>query len=123
MKYCTKCGSESHHEAVVCIHCGCSCEPKLNQPDISSSPLNFLAFLFPLIGFIMYLCMKSTTPPLHLDQKEFYSFALQVFSYTSFSAYSQVFSSHFHNIILGKVRKSLGQMTEAFIVVSYFSFL
>lgn len=31
MKYCTKCGSQIHDEAVICVHCGCAVEGTVNK--------------------------------------------------------------------------------------------
>ena len=42
MKYCSQCGKELVDEAVVCP--------------------NILAFLFPVIGLILFLCFQKTTP-------------------------------------------------------------
>lgn len=63
MKYCQQCGSQLVDQAVVCPNCGCAVQaPVSQQEDKPSTGLNTLAFLFPLIGLIMYLCFQKTTP-------------------------------------------------------------
>ena len=59
MKYCTNCGAEMADEAVVCVKCGV---PVKNENDKPSTGLNILSFFFPLIGLILFLCMKNDTP-------------------------------------------------------------
>ncbi len=60
--FCRHCGNTIYKQAVICPSCGCDTGYKQEQADVSNSGLNFLAFLFPLIGFIMYLCMKGKYP-------------------------------------------------------------
>lgn len=63
MKYCSQCGKELVDEAVVCPNCGCAVQAPVNpQEDKPSTGLNILAFLFPLVGLILYLCFQKTTP-------------------------------------------------------------
>lgn len=63
MKYCQQCGSQLVDQAVVCPNCGCTVQEPINQQeDKPSTGLNVLAFLFPLIGLIMYLSFKKTMP-------------------------------------------------------------
>lgn len=63
MKYCQQCGSQLVDQAVVCPNCGCTVQEPINQQeDKPSTGLNVLAFLFPLIGLILYLCFQKTTP-------------------------------------------------------------
>ncbi len=63
MKYCQQCGSQLVDQAVVCPNCGCTVQEPINQQeDKPSTGLNVLAFLFPLVGLIMYLCFQKTTP-------------------------------------------------------------
>ena len=84
MKYCSQCGKELVDEAVVCPNCGCAVQAPVNQQedktstglnigcavqapvnqqeDKPSTGLNILAFLFPLIGLILFLCFQKTTP-------------------------------------------------------------
>ena len=43
--------------------CGCAVQAPLNQQeDKPSTGLNILAFLFPLVGLILFLCFQKTTP-------------------------------------------------------------
>ncbi len=63
MKYCQQCGSQLVDQAVVCPNCGCTVQEPINQQeDKPSTGLNILAFLFPLVGLILYLCFQKTTP-------------------------------------------------------------
>jgi predicted amidophosphoribosyltransferase len=63
MKYCSQCGKELVDEAVVCPNCGCAVQaPVSQQEDKPSTVLNILAFLFPVIGLILFLCFQKTTP-------------------------------------------------------------
>lgn len=63
MKYCQQCGSQLVDQAVVCPNCGCAVQEPINQQeDKPSTGLNILAFLFPLVGLILYLCFQKTTP-------------------------------------------------------------
>ena len=63
MKYCSQCGKELVDEAVVCPNCGCAVQaPVSQQEDKPSTGLNILAFLFPVIGLILYLCVQTPTP-------------------------------------------------------------
>jgi len=62
MKYCSQCGKELVDEAVVCPNCGCAVQAPVNpQEDKPSTGLNILAFLFPLVGLILFLCFQKTT--------------------------------------------------------------
>ena len=55
MKYCSQCGKELVDEAVVCPNCGCAVQAPVNQQeDKPSTVLNILAFLFPVIGLILF---------------------------------------------------------------------
>ena len=63
MKYCSQCGEELVDEAVVCPNCDCAVQAPVNpQEDKPSTGLNILAFLFPLVGLILFLCFQKTTP-------------------------------------------------------------
>ena len=63
MKYCSQCGKELVDEAVVCPNCGCAVQAPVNpQEDKPSTGLSILAFLFPLVGLILFLCFQKTTP-------------------------------------------------------------
>ena len=63
MKYCSQCGKELVDEVVVCPNCGCAVQaPVSQQEDKPSAGLNILAFLFPVIGLILFLCFQKTTP-------------------------------------------------------------
>ncbi len=64
MKYCSHCGKEIMDDAVICIHCGCSVYVgnKAGVPDAPNTGWLVLGFLFPLVGLIMYLANKDTTP-------------------------------------------------------------
>ena len=65
--YCSHCGKEVNDEAVVCIHCGCAIAQNksrnLNQiTDEPSTGFAVLGFFIPLVGLILYLVYKDTTP-------------------------------------------------------------
>lgn len=60
MKFCNHCGKELRDEAVLCPYCGCSVGTK--EPDIPNTGLNVLAFLFPIVGLILYLVFHDKTP-------------------------------------------------------------
>lgn len=61
MKFCTKCGKEIMDEAVVCPNCGCTQNaPKAN--DSSSFGFALLGFCIPLVGLILYLVWKDSSP-------------------------------------------------------------
>ena len=67
---CSSCGNvfEVEHPMsetpeVVCPNCGCAVQAPVNQQeDKPSTVLNILAFLFPVIGLILFLCFQKTTP-------------------------------------------------------------
>lgn len=64
MKYCTHCGGALADEAVICPNCG-SAVPQTPMPETNdkrSVGLNIIGFLFPLIGLILFLCLKKDTP-------------------------------------------------------------
>lgn len=62
MKFCTHCGSELADEAILCPNCGCAAQTEPPKEDKRSVGLNILGFLFPLVGLILYLCLKKDTP-------------------------------------------------------------
>lgn len=63
MKYCTHCGGELADEAVICPNCGSAVpQAETEKNDKRSVGLNIVGFLFPLIGLILYLCLKKDTP-------------------------------------------------------------
>ena len=65
MKFCSKCGKEIHSDAIVCIHCGCATESSKNRVykyDAPSVGFWFLGFFIPIIGFVLYLVNKDTSP-------------------------------------------------------------
>ena len=62
MKYCHKCGKELFDEAVVCPGCGCAQKSVESINDASSFGWALVGFLVPLVGLILYLLWKDTTP-------------------------------------------------------------
>lgn len=79
--YCNKCGTKLPEDAIFCSNCGSAVHtndgqvydrvPDQNnyynqnayvQEDKQSWILNFVGFLSPIIGWIMYFFMKKTTP-------------------------------------------------------------
>ena len=75
MKWCTQCGKAIADHAKFCPMCGAAAtEPQTteHQPmpqrltfaasDVPSAGMNFLSFLWPLLGFILFLTEKKATP-------------------------------------------------------------
>lgn len=63
MKFCSNCGRELADDAVICPNCGSAVPQAAPQKeDKRSVGLNIVGFLFPLIGLILYLCLKKDTP-------------------------------------------------------------
>lgn len=81
MKYCSKCGKEIMDEAVICPGCGCAQEnnvqnnvqgnsvPQIKEAlsDIqkeawSNIGWSLLGFFIPIVGLILYLVWKETSP-------------------------------------------------------------
>lgn len=69
MKYCSKCGKEIMDEALICPECGCAqdnivqgksaLQSKENSNNIGWS---ILCFFIPIVGLILYLVWKETSP-------------------------------------------------------------
>lgn len=63
MKFCQKCGKELVDEAVVCPGCGCSQGAATPATEDSSSfGWALLGFCIPVVGLILYLVWKDSTP-------------------------------------------------------------
>ena len=64
MKYCSKCGKQIMDDAVICPGCGCAQEttPVVKQDDSSSFGWAFLGFCIPVVGLVLYLVWKDSTP-------------------------------------------------------------
>ena len=62
MKYCSKCGKELVDEAVVCIGCGCSVANTSFANDKKSIGYALLGFFFPIVGLILWLIWKDSSP-------------------------------------------------------------
>ena len=64
--YCSNCGKEINDQAVICVHCGCSVTAKTGTqlPDYDKGGIGWgiLGFLFPLVGFILYLAFLGNRP-------------------------------------------------------------
>ncbi len=60
MKFCSKCGAQLMDEAVVCPNCGCA--QSNSAQDSSSFGYALLGFCIPIVGLILYLIWKDTTP-------------------------------------------------------------
>ena len=52
MAYCAYCGSESHEEATVCMHCGCSVKGKRSASGGNESTLETVIKVFLVIGCV-----------------------------------------------------------------------
>ncbi len=61
MKYCNKCGKELMDEAVVCPACGCA-QKVVAADDASSFGMGLLGFCIPIVGLILYLVWKDSSP-------------------------------------------------------------
>lgn len=65
MKFCSKCGKEINEEAVVCVHCGCAIDQRKTAAAANDAPNTgwaVLGFFIPLVGLILYLVNKDTSP-------------------------------------------------------------
>ncbi len=63
MKFCSRCGKEIVDDAVVCPNCGCAVVPTTHvEEDIPNIGLNVLAFLFPIVGLILFIIYNEKTP-------------------------------------------------------------
>ena len=65
MKFCPHCGAQIDDDAVVCVKCGCSVSPSHKNPSVEDAPnMGFavLGFFIPLVGLILYLVWKDSTP-------------------------------------------------------------
>lgn len=78
MKYCQHCGNQLNDSDIFCSSCGAPFEnnQQNNNPnqtydpyhvnqekvDESKSGLNVLSFIFPIVGFILYLVWKNEYP-------------------------------------------------------------
>lgn len=64
MKYCRKCGKELMDEAVICPGCGCSQTDNAVSTANDSSSFGWacLGFCIPIVGLILYLVWKDSTP-------------------------------------------------------------
>ncbi len=65
--FCRKCGKEIMDDAVICVHCGCSTENNGNKvlpnaDDQPSTGLAVLGFFCPIVGLILYLVNKDSSP-------------------------------------------------------------
>ncbi len=71
-RYCTKCGAPNDDSALYCEKCGEKLDnttsrkihPSINQneEDKASIGYNILAFIIPLVGFILFFMWKDKTP-------------------------------------------------------------
>ncbi len=64
--FCSKCGKENSDSAVVCSNCGNQLQP-FSRPaavgqDGPIGGLGIVCFLFPIVGLVLYLVWKDTTP-------------------------------------------------------------
>ena len=64
MKICNNCGIQVPDDSQFCPNCGqaITSAPISVKEDKPSAGLNILAFLFPLVGLILYLVQKKDTP-------------------------------------------------------------
>lgn len=62
--YCSNCGNKLNDNDDVCLKCGVMVNKGTNN-KVEDKPLvilNILSFLYPLVGLILYLSMKKSTP-------------------------------------------------------------
>lgn len=66
MKFCQHCGKEIADEAVICPGCGVAVNAGpvsvADPTDAPSTGFAILGFFFPVIGLILYLVWKGTSP-------------------------------------------------------------
>lgn len=65
MKYCQFCGKEIEDDAVICVHCGRSLSNNQITTTVNDAPSawwGFLGFCIPLLGLILWLSWRKTTP-------------------------------------------------------------
>ena len=68
MKFCSHCGAQIDDKAVICVKCGCSVAPESQQkPEVDPydgpSVWGIIgSFLIPLLGLILFICWKNTSP-------------------------------------------------------------
>ena len=68
MKFCSKCGKEIMEEAVICVHCGCEVENRMqtsnNAKEVDEVNIGFciLSALIPLFGIIYWPLKHKETP-------------------------------------------------------------
>lgn len=62
--YCRHCGEEINDNAVICPKCGCSTNSIKTgiENDSSSIGYAFLGFFIPIVGLILYLLWKNSSP-------------------------------------------------------------
>ena len=63
--YCTNCGNKLNGNEDVCLKCGVMVKKGTTSSSVEDKPLvilNILSFLNPLVGLILYLSMKKSTP-------------------------------------------------------------
>jgi len=63
---CNSCGATVPDSATVCPYCGNAITPVTSHSsdaeDVSSTGLNVLSFLIPIVGIIMYFVYRDETP-------------------------------------------------------------
>ncbi len=62
MKYCKFCGKQISDYADICMHCGRYQNKKEIPDDAPSTGIAILSFIFPVLGFILWLVWKPTLP-------------------------------------------------------------
>lgn len=67
--FCKNCGKEIDDKAVVCVNCGVpvssypATKPApVNEEDRSNAGINFLSFLIPVVGIILYFVQRDEKP-------------------------------------------------------------
>lgn len=63
--YCSRCGREIAEDSLICNYCGARQNGQEWGPTANDGPvgnLGIICFLFPLVGFILYLVWKDSMP-------------------------------------------------------------
>lgn len=60
--YCFNCGEKVDEKADICLKCGMKLKKKNAIEDRPNTGLNIISFLWPFVGLILFISLKSKTP-------------------------------------------------------------
>ena len=61
--FCSNCGAQIDDKACICVHCGTSVgNTKKTDNDKGGFWWGFLGFIFPVVGLIVWLVTRESTP-------------------------------------------------------------